>query len=92
MKCISKHLQLYSGSLKDLIYDFMFFFTIKIFTLNVPFGALMVFSGCSIPSIGRAGCSASIHGQTALMHHLQAVSGKSMCLRMMKLVYTVAAT
>ena len=53
------------------------FFTIKIFTLNVPFGAQMVFSRCSIPSTGRAQCSASIHSQMALIYQLQAISWKS---------------
>ena len=57
--------------LKRFHLRFHVFIQLKYLTLNVPFGALMVFTGCSIPSIGRAQCSASIHSQTALIHQLQ---------------------
>ena len=58
-------------------------------SLNVPLGALMVFGGCSIPSTGGFGCSASVHSQMVLIHQLRAIFWKAMCLRTMKIVYDI---
>ena len=49
----------------------------------------MVFGGCSIPSTGGFGCSASVSSQMVSIHQLRAISWKAMCLRTMKIVYDV---
>ena len=39
--------------------------------IKFPLGALMVFGGCSIPSTGGFGCSASVHSQMVSIHQLR---------------------
>ena len=48
----------------------------------------MVFGGCSIPSTGGFGCSASVHSQMVSIHQLRTIFWKAMCLRTMKMFTT----
>ena len=55
--------------------------------IKCPFGSSNGV-GCSIPSTGGFGCSASVHSQMVLIHQLRAIFWKAMCLRTMKLFMT----
>ena len=55
---------------------FQVFFGIKMCSLNVPLGALVVFGGCPVPSTGGFGCSASVRSQMVSIHQLWAIPGK----------------
>ena len=85
----SAHIYDYTATAQTISFDISGFLGIKMCSLNVSFGALMVFGGHPIPSTAGLGCSASVHSKMVLIHQLRAISWKDMCLRMIKSVCNV---
>ena len=85
----SAHIYDYTAAAQTILFNISVFLGIKMCSLNVPLGALMVFGGYPIPSTGGLGCSASVHSQMVSIHQPQAISWEAMCLRMMKIVSDV---
>ena len=87
---VSAHIYDFMAAAQTILFNISGIFEIKMCSLNVPLGTLMVFGECPVPSTGGGvGCSASVHSQMVLIHQLWAISWKAMCLRTMKIVLDI---